>query len=86
VPPEKLDPGDDDRGAPDHCVERLEGLLLAEPLAPLDQELQVGLDGTDIDVLRIPARHDGVVIVWHIGSRQSRGFAAKHGDVMPHYG
>jgi hypothetical protein len=27
-----------------------------------------------------------VVIVWHIGSRQSRGFAAKHGDVMPHYG
>jgi hypothetical protein len=28
-------------------------LLLAEPLAPLDQELQVGLYGTEIEVLGI---------------------------------
>ena len=28
VPPKQFDPGDDDRGAPDHRVERLEGLLL----------------------------------------------------------
>jgi len=27
-----------------------------------------------------------VVIVWHVGSGQSRGFAAKHGDVMPEDG
>jgi hypothetical protein len=50
VPPEQLDPGDDDRGTPDHRVERLEGLLLAEPRDPLDQELQVCLSGTEIDV------------------------------------
>ena len=29
VPPEKFDPGDDDRGTPDHHIEWLEGLLLA---------------------------------------------------------
>ena len=86
MPPEKLDPGDDDSGTPHHHIERFERLPPTVPLDPLYQELQVGLDGTEIDVLRIPARHDGVVIVWHIGSRQSRGFAAKHGDVMPHYG
>jgi len=28
----------------------------------------------------------GVVIVRHVGSRPSRGFAAKHGDVMPDNG
>jgi hypothetical protein len=39
VPPEKLDPGDDDSGAPDHRVERFEGLLLAEPRDLFDQEL-----------------------------------------------
>jgi hypothetical protein len=39
VPPEKLYPGDDHRGAADHRVERLEGLLLAEPRDPFDQEL-----------------------------------------------
>jgi hypothetical protein len=50
VPPEKLDPGDDDRGASNHRVERVEGLLLAEPRDPFDQELQVGLNGTEIDV------------------------------------
>jgi hypothetical protein len=53
VPPEELDPGNDNRGAPDHRVERLEGLLLAEPRDPFDQELQVGLNGTEIDVLGI---------------------------------
>ena len=35
---------------PNHCVERLEGLLLAEPRDPFDQELQVGLNGTEIAV------------------------------------
>ena len=44
MPPKQLDPCDDDRGAPDHRIERLEGLLPAVPLKPLDQELQVGLD------------------------------------------
>ena len=50
MPPEKLDPGDDDRGTPDHRVKRLQGLHLAEPLRPFDQELQVGLNSTEIDV------------------------------------
>ena len=63
--PEQLDPCDDDRGTADHCIDGLEGLFLAEPLAPLDQELQVGLYGTEIDVLGITSRHQGVVIVWH---------------------
>jgi len=64
VPPKQFDPGDDDRGAPDHRVERLEGLLLAEPREPLDQELKIGLYGTVIDVLGITSRrHYGVVIV-----------------------
>jgi len=53
TPPEKLDPGDDDRGTSDHCVERLERLLFAEPLRPFDQALQIGLDRTEIDVFRI---------------------------------
>ena len=55
--PEKLDPGDDDRRTPDHRIERFEGLLLAEPLRPLDQELKVGLNGTEIDVLGLLSRH-----------------------------
>jgi hypothetical protein len=46
-------------------------LLLAEPLDPLDQEFQVGLNGTEIDVLGTPARHEWVVIVWH-GDRDAR--------------
>ena len=57
VPPKQLDPRDDNRGAPDHRVERLEGLLLAEPRDLFDQELQVGLNGTEIDVLRLTPRH-----------------------------
>jgi hypothetical protein len=69
VPPEKLDPGDDDHGTSDHRVKRFEGLLLAEPLAPLDQELQVGLDPREIELLRITSRHQRVVIVWDVGSR-----------------
>ena len=44
VPPEKLDPGNDDTGAADHRVERLEGLLLEEPRNLFHQGLQVGLD------------------------------------------
>ena len=64
MPPEKLDPPDDDPNTPDHHVERLKGLL-AEPLAPLDQELKVRLNGTEIDVLGITSRHRGVVIAWH---------------------
>ena len=63
--PKQFDPGDDDRGTPDHRVKRLQGLFLAEPLAPLDQELKVGLDGTEIDVLGIPPWQGWVVIVWH---------------------
>jgi hypothetical protein len=100
APPEKLDPGDDDRGAPDHHLERLEGLLLAEPRDLFDQELHVGLNGTEIDVLGILSRHEWVVIVWHVGSRQSRGYGVSAklrrsftasprsmgSIVMPHYG
>jgi hypothetical protein len=70
VPPEKLDPRDDDGGTSDHCVERFESLLFAEPHAPLDQELRIGLDCTEIDVFRIPSWHGWVVIVWHVGFRQ----------------
>ena len=66
MPTEKLDPRDDDRGTPDHRVERLEGLLLAEPL---DQEFQVGLDRPEIDVFRVTSRQGWVVIIWHVGSR-----------------
>ena len=73
MPPEKVDPRDDDRGAPDDRIERFEGLLLTEPRDPFDQELQVGLNGTEIDVLGIPGRHRRVVVVWH-------------GDVMPEHG
>jgi hypothetical protein len=73
MPPEKLDPGDDDRGAPDHRVKRLEGLLLAEPGDPFDQELQVGLNGSEIDVLRVTSWYQWVMIVWH-------------DDVMPDHG
>jgi len=97
VPPKKLNPGNDGRGASDHCVERLERLLLAEPRDPFDQELQVGLNGTEIDVLRVTSWDGWVVIVWHVGSRQSRGCEAsasrsdavslaKHGDVIPQMG
>jgi len=69
VPPQKLDPGNYDRGAPDHRIDGLENLLLAggEPRDPIDEELQVSLDRSKIDVLRITSRHDGVVIVGHRG-------------------
>jgi hypothetical protein len=53
VPPEKLDPGDDDRRAPDHRVERLERLLPAMPLGPLNQEFEIGLDRTEVDASRL---------------------------------
>ena len=73
MPPEKLDPRDDESGTADHHVERFEGLLLAsrESCDPFDQELQVGLDRTEIDVLGITSRHQGVVIVWE-GDRDAR--------------
>ena len=97
MPPKQLDPCDDDRGAPDHRIERLEGLLPAVPLKPLDQELQVGLDRREIDVLGIPSWHEWVVIVWHVGFRQSCGCeaSASRSDaasprsmaiLMPHHG
>jgi hypothetical protein len=76
MPPENLDPGNNDRGAPDHRVERLERLLPAEPLDPLYEELQVGFDRGEIDVLGITSWHEWMVIVWHVGSRQSRGCEA----------
>src|SRR6516162_867702 len=63
--------------APDHRVKRFEGLFLAEPLDPLYEELQVGLDRTEIDALGIVSWHEWVVIVWHVGSRQSRGCEAE---------
>jgi len=67
VPPEQFEPQDDEPGTPDHHVERFEGLLLAgrESGDPFDHEFEVGLDGTEIDVLGIPARRRGMVIVWH---------------------
>ena len=53
-------------GVPDHHVERLECLLLAgrESGDPLYEEFKVGLGRTEIDVLGMPSRCDGVVIVW----------------------
>jgi hypothetical protein len=65
VSPEKLDPGDDDRGTADHRVDGFEGLLLAEPLYPLDQELDIGLHPTEIYSFGITPWHQGMVIVWH---------------------
>jgi hypothetical protein len=76
VSPEKLDPGDDDGGTPNHRIKRLESLFLTEPRDSFDQELKVGLDGTEIDVLGLASRHQRVEIVWHVGSRQSRGCEA----------
>ena len=64
-PPEQLDPGDDDRGTPDHRIDGLQRLLPAEPLDPFDQELKIGLYSTEIDVLGITSRHWRMVIVWH---------------------
>jgi hypothetical protein len=61
------------RGAPDHRVERLEGLLSAVPLASLYKEIEIGLDRTEIDVLGVMSWYQGVVIVWHVGSRRSHG-------------
>jgi hypothetical protein len=55
-------------------------LLPTEPLDPLYEEFDVGLDAPDIDALGIRSSIEGVVIVWHVGNRQSRGLAAKHGD------
>jgi hypothetical protein len=65
VPPKQFNPGNDDRRTPGHCVERLERLFPAKPLEPLDQEFEIGLDRTEIDVLGITSRHEWVVIVWH---------------------
>jgi hypothetical protein len=65
VPPEKLHPGDNDRRAPDHRVDGFEALLLAEPRDSFDQEFEVGLDRTEIDVLGVTSRQYAVVIVWH---------------------
>ena len=80
VPPENLDPGDDDRGAPDHRVERLEGLLVAEPRDPLDQELKIGFDRTEIDVLGITTWHRRVVVVWHEIDRARSWLTIGYGD------
>jgi len=77
MPPEQFDPRDHDGGAADHRVERLQGLLLAEPGDPLDQELQVGLDRPEIDVLGVTSRQEGVVIVCH-GDVMLSGECADH--------
>jgi hypothetical protein len=34
-------------------------------VTPFDEELQVGLNGIEIDVLRVTSWHEWVVIVWH---------------------
>jgi hypothetical protein len=65
VPPKKLYPRDDDRGTADHRVDGFECLLLAEPLYPLDQELDIGLHPTEIYSFGITPWHQGVVIIWH---------------------
>ena len=65
VPPKQFDPSDDDGGTPDHRVERLQRLLPAEPLEPLDQEFEVGLDRPKIDVLGITSRQNRQRSVWH---------------------
>jgi hypothetical protein len=43
---------------------------------PLYAEFEIGLYGTEIDALGITSRHEWVVIVWHVGSRQSRRYEA----------
>jgi len=65
MPPEQFKPSDDDRGRPDHRIDGLEGLLAAGPNDLFDQEFEIGLDRTEIDVLGITSRHGWVVIVWH---------------------
>ena len=60
-----LDPGDDDRGTPDHRVEGSTGLLLAGSRDLFDQKFEIDVDRTEIDVLWIPWWHGWVVIVWH---------------------
>ena len=65
MPPKKFYPRDHDRGTADHRVDGFEGLLLAEPLYPLDQELDIGLHPTEIYSFGITRWHQGVVIIWH---------------------
>jgi len=45
-----------------------------------DQELQVGLDRTEVDVLGIPSRHGWVVIVWHVIDRARSWFMAGYDE------
>jgi hypothetical protein len=73
IPTAILDPKRSSVAAPLWC--RLEGLLLAEPREPLDQELKIGLYGTVSDVFWITLRrHYGVVIVWHRSDRARSWF------------
>jgi hypothetical protein len=72
MPTKKLAPGDDKRGTPDHHIDGFEGLLLAgrELRYPLDQEFQVGLDGTEIDVFGLASGHqEGVMVIWRAMDR-----------------
>jgi hypothetical protein len=72
--PEQFNPGDDDGGTPDHRLERPKGLLLAKSFRPLDQELQVGLDRSEIDLFRIASwQIRRVVVVWHAIDRARMG-------------
>ena len=80
VPPKQFDPRDDDSGTPDHHVERLEGLLPAEPLDPLYEEFEIGLDRTVIDVLGITTWHRRVVVVWHEIDRARSWLTIGYGD------
>jgi hypothetical protein len=54
----ELDPADNEPGAADDHIERPERQLLSsrEPLDPFDQEFEVGLDRTEIDVFAIASR------------------------------
>jgi hypothetical protein len=48
-------------------------MLPAEPLHPPYEELQVGLDRTEIDLFRIGSSIEKVVVVWHAIDR-ARGW------------
>ena len=80
MPPEQFKPSDDDRGRPDHRIDGLEGLLAAGPNDLFDQEFEIGLDRTEIDVLGITSRHGWVVIVWHAIDRPTSWVTDGYGE------
>jgi hypothetical protein len=69
VPPENLEPGDDEPGRADHHV-----LSGGQPRDLLHQEFKVGLDRSGIDVLGITSWLDSAVFVWHSGGMPEDDF------------